>query len=383
MSVDADLLSFLTHSDDVKQFRSSIERMLAREYSLARRRQTIEQGGSIDRALWRTMGELGWFAACLPERFGGYAESATSALVLLEQFGREMVVEPLLSGFIVPAAAITAAEGDAAGARLAKLFSGEELWALAWSEAHDPNADLQKDVIARRDAKGWRLSGSKLTVLSGPLADFIIVSALAEQGPTLFVVPRPNSFEAWPCVDGQIAADFVLDDVRLPEDAVLGQPGEGMRPLRAALNWGAAGACAEAIGAMQGALTTTLDYARTRKQFGQAIAGFQVVQHRLAAMAIELEYARSLLPVLAMELSRPGDRQQARISAVRAKITGAARRVASDAVQLHGGIGVTHEAAVSHHFRRIVALELAWGDERLHLERYRESREPGSDLLAV
>lgn len=386
MSFDTDLLDHMTLSEDVRQLAASVERMLTREYNLGRRRRTIGQDSAMDRTFWRSVGELGWFSACVPDKVGGYAETPAGAFALLEQFGRAMVVEPLLSGFIVPVAAVTAAEGEGAARRIQKVASGEEVWALAWDELHDDLDGGQQSVVARRVGSEWRITGRKSAVLAAPLADTLIVSAATEEGPALFAVaPGPGvQLETWSTIGGELAANLILDDVLVPGESLIGDCGDGTKAIRTALDWGAAGACAEAIGAMGAALAATLEYVRTRKQFGQVIGDFQVVQHRLAAMAIELEYARSLLPLLAKLLSGEADAwRQGRISAVRSKIVVAARRVASDAVQLHGGIGVTDEAAISHHFRRIVSLELAWGDARWHLDRYRQTREIGTDLLAA
>lgn len=264
------------------------------------------------------------------------------------------------------------------------MLEGETVLALAWAEP-GRRFDLEPtSVQATSTSAGWRLNGRKSTVIAAPVADQLIVSAATSQGPTLFLVPSDAKglrLTQYRLIDGQRAADVVFGDVEVDGGAIVGTAGEGLAPLNAALDCGAAGACADAIGAMGAALALTAEYVQTRKQFGQAIGSFQVIQHRLAKMAMELEYAKSLLPLLGARLQCEPDLRSRTVSAVRVKISSAARYVVADAVQLHGGIGVTEEAAVSHYFRRVTAHDLAWGGSRYHLERYRAGRQPGRDLL--
>jgi alkylation response protein AidB-like acyl-CoA dehydrogenase len=371
--------------EDDAQFKASVERMLEREYGFERHRAISEKEGGIDRKLWKTMAELGWFAACLPENAGGISTSANGALILLEQCGKHLVVEPVIGGFLAPAAVVVGADADAAEQMLAGLVAGEEVWALAWCEPERRFEAEPKAVSAVREGTDWCLSGRKIVVQAAPIAEKIIVSAATSEGPTLFVLTKESlaGLSSFRTIDGQNAGEFDLEGVLVPATAVLGKSGQAMQALQRGLDWAAAGACAEAVGSMQAALDLTIAYDQTRKQFGQTLASFQVVQHRLAAMAIEVEYARSLLPFLAMHLSGDGPKRSAAVSAAHWKILSAARKVAFDAVQLHGGIGVTHEAEISHHFRRITALGLAWGSTSFHLDRYRRSRQPSSDLLAL
>lgn len=385
MSAMDNLQQYLRLNEDEAQFKAAIERVLEREYSFERHRRTIVHKDGSDSRFWKKMGELGWFSACLPESVGGYATSATGAMLLLEQCGKHLVVEPVLGGFLAPASVFAAADPGNAEVCLGGLVSGQEVWALAWCE---PGRRYERDpraVTAVREGAGWRLNGRKIVVQAAPLADKVIVSADTVQGPTLFIVPKLElkNQPASHTVDGQTAGSLNLEQIFVADSAVLGQVGAAMSAINCGLDWAAAGACAEAIGSMQAALDLTIAYDQTRKQFGQTLASFQVVQHRLAALATEIEYARSLLPLIAITMSASDAQRSAVISAAHWKIMTAARRVAFDAVQLHGGIGVTHEAEVSHHFRKITALNLSWGDASYHLSRYRRARPPGSDLLAL
>lgn len=372
-------------SGDELQLQASVERLIQKEYGFERRRAGLAAGG-FDPAFWQQIADLGWLGACFPEALGGYAQSANEALIILEQFGRGLVLEPLLGAVLVPCAALLAAEdNDRHGELLTQIMAGERLLALAWTEPGRRYGVEPLHLRATPCTGGWRLQGKKAAVLNAPQADSLIVSAATDQGPALFLVPGRSdglSLNPHSMIDGQPAADLAFNDVQVGEPALIAGPATAGAALAAALDWGAAGACAEALGAMNAALDMTVEYAKTRQQFGQPIAGFQVVQHRLAAMAIELEYCQSLLPLLCAHLDGQSKQRSATISAIRARITSGARRVVADAVQLHGGIGVTDEAAISHYFRRVTALELAWGGSRLHLERYRRRRAQHDLLLA-
>lgn len=385
-SQDMMAVSLGLNSDDA-QLKATAERFIAREYPLEQYRASVSAGG-FNQTFWKQAADLGLIGACVPEALGGYALSDNEPALVLEQFGRGLVAEPLVSAVLAPVALLAASgETERFAPLISDLVSGDLLLALAWAE---PGRRFDLAPVALRattNGNGWKLDGSKATVLAAPLANLLLVSASTPQGPAIFLVPQDAAgVELTPCrtIDGQSAADVRLHQVVLTAEALVGQPGEGENLLRAAFEHGAAMSCAEAIGVMDAALALTVDYTRTRKQFGQTIASFQAIQHRLANMSIELEYARSLLTLLSAGLSQatPGERTVL-VSGVRAKVLASARQLVSEAVQLHGGIGVTDEASISHYFRKVVALDLAWGDSRYHLEHYRRQRPAESDLVGL
>lgn len=386
MTTHDDESTGLALSSDESQLQASVERFIANEYTFEHYRATVREGG-FNKAFWRQVADLGLVAACFPEDWEGYAQSGTEPFLVLEQFGHGLVVEPLVSGVLAPAAVLVAAgERERFASLFSDMMTGERLLALAWAE---PNRrfDLTPETVkATQAGGGWQLDGEKSTVLAAPHADSLLVSAATADGPAMFLVPKDADgveLVTHRNIDGQGAADIHFRQVAVGSDALVGKPGEGEALMRAGMNMGAAMTCAEAVGAMDAALKLTVDYTQTRKQFGQAIASFQAIQHRLANMAIELEYARAMLQLLATGLFRGSESDRsAFVSGIRAKIMGCARFVVSDAVQLHGGIGVTDEAAISHYFRKVTALDLAWGDSRYHLERYRTERKAGTELMA-
>lgn len=383
---DTDLSGLALTSDEF-QLQASVERFVTNEYPFDHYRQTVGQHG-FGREFWQQVADLGLIAACFPEAWQGYAQSGKEPFLILEQFGRGLVVEPLVSGVLAPAAVLVASgERERFDYLFTGMMEGKQLLALAWAEPGRRFDPTPVRVSASKTPKGWRLSGEKSTVLAAPLADLLLVSASTPDGASMFLVPKEATgieLVEHQTVDGQSAADIRFDDVNVDSDALVGDAGKGGTMLRAGLDQGAALTCAEAVGAMSAALELTVDYTQTRKQFGQAIASFQAIQHRLANMAIELEYSRAMLQLLASGFDRVPDADRGVfVSGIRAKILGCARYVVSDAVQLHGGIGVTDEASISHYFRKVTALDLAWGDARQHLERYRSQRPANHDLLAA
>jgi alkylation response protein AidB-like acyl-CoA dehydrogenase len=380
-------LSGLALTSDESQLQASVERFVTNEYPFDHYRQTVGQNG-FGREFWQQVADLGLIAACFPEAWQGYAQSGKEPFLILEQFGRGLVVEPLVSGVLAPAAVLVASgERERFDHLFTGMMEGKQLLALAWVEPGRRFDPTPVKVSASKTPQGWRLSGEKSTVLAAPLADLLLVSASTPDGASMFLVPKEATgieLVEHQTVDGQIAADIRFDDVNVDSDALVGDAGSGVTMLRVGLDQGAALTCAEAVGAMSAALELTVEYTQTRKQFGQVIASFQAIQHRLANMAIELEYSRAMLQLLASGFDRVPDVDRGVfVSGIRAKILGCARYVVSDAVQLHGGIGVTDEASISHFFRKVTALDLSWGDARQHLERYRSQRPANHDLLAA
>lgn len=380
--------SGLALTEDDFQLQASVERFVSREYPFEHYRRTVREHQSMDRSFWRQVADLGLIGACFSEDWQGYAQSGKEPFLILEQFGRGLVVEPLVSGVLAPGAVLAASgERERFTDVFAGLMGGERLLALAWAEPGQRFDSSPVSVRASKTGGGWRLSGRKSTVLAAPIADTLLVSAATEGGPSIFMVPKDTAGIAlveYQTVDGQRAADIDFSDVDVDSDSLVGIAGGGLTMMQYGLDQAAALTCAEAVGAMSAALELTVDYTQTRKQFGQAIASFQAIQHRLANMAIELEYSRAMLQLLSSGMDRlPRSGRGAFISGIRSKILGCARYLVSEAVQLHGGIGVTDEAPISHYFRKVTALDLAWGDARRHLERYRSARPADYDLVAA
>jgi alkylation response protein AidB-like acyl-CoA dehydrogenase len=355
--------------------KESARRLCQRDYGFEQRRHRLRGAEGFSRDLWKTFADLGWLGAGLSEDDFGYGGGPVETALLQEEFGRVLLVEPYLSCAIIAARAIVAL-GDPAQkeALLAPLVAGEKLVALAHNEAAMRGDDAAVKTQARRTADGWRLNGRKAFVLGGSSADILLVSARTASGVTLFEVPADaDGLEiiAYHAVDGRRVADLVLTDVALGEAARIGPEGGALPGIELAVDHGVIALMAECVGAMDAALWLTRDYLTTRKQFGVTLNTFQALQHRMADMLVETELARSMLlrGIAALSDPDPGARR-AGVSAAKVQIAEAAVKVTGEAIQMHGGIGVTEEYVVGHFYKRAVLARGLFGSIDLHLERF-------------
>jgi alkylation response protein AidB-like acyl-CoA dehydrogenase len=363
------------------QLADALKRWIARDYTFEARRAIVGSPDGTSDAAWGTLAELGLTALPLPQAHGGFDGDAVDMFVVMQELGRGLVVEPYFATML---GAEFLRRGGAHGALLDRVAGSELKLACALGERQSRH-DL-RDVATRavQDGGGWRLNGEKKVVLHGAQAGVLIVSARSggaqrdQDGITLFAVP----FDAPGVVtrdvrmlDGQRAADVLLRDVRVGLDAVVGTAGAGWDILEAAADYGTGLLCAEALGAMDALFAATLDYLKTRQQFGVPIGKFQALQHRMADMYVHLEQARSMALLAAVRIAgeardgNPEERRRA-VAAAKYRVGQAARFVGQQAIQLHGGMGVTDELPASHYFKRLSTIELTLGDCDHHLARF-------------
>lgn len=363
-----------TFGPDETLLRDTVRRYVDREYGFEARRARMAEPDGFSRATWAQMAELGLLAAALPADAGGFGAGGIGTLIVAEAFGGALVVEPYLASVVLGAAALELAGSDAQRARLADVGTGEYLLAFAHDE---PRMRYDLAVLATRaDAGGDGLvvRGEKSVVLHAGAADALIVSARTGEGYTLVLVPRDAagvSLRHYVTPDGFPAADVTFDGVQVPRDHVLGTVGQAAPVLEAILDRGAAALCAEAVGAMDALLKRTIAYLGTRQQFGLPLARFQALQHRMVDMLMRVEQARSLVYLAAARCNDADVEERERaLSAAKVLVADAARFVGQQAVQLHGGMGVSDEVAVSHYFKRLLAAEIRFGSSDAHLGRY-------------
>lgn len=338
-------------------------------------RQKIRRGADgHSPAAWKELADLGLLALNVPESDGGMDGGAIENMLVGQAMGAGLMVEPWLSSAVIATQAIASMASPAQRAEwLPALAAGDLIAVLAHTESSQCD-----DASAIANGAGWRISGRKAVVYHAPVAGLILVSARvpaeSAEAIALFAVPAgaPGlTLHAYATVDSQRAADLRLDNVQVPAAARIG--GDVRLPLQAALDFGLAMLCADAFGALDRVLAATIEYSRSRVQFGVPIGSFQALQHRMADMLIHLEQARSMAYLAASIAVDPdAERRRTTLSAAKALIGQAARFVGQQAVQLHGGMGMTDEMPVSHHFRRLLAFELRMGDSDQHLERYRQ-----------
>jgi alkylation response protein AidB-like acyl-CoA dehydrogenase len=354
------------------QFSDAIKRWIERDYSFAARRAIIDSPAGVSDAAWATLAELGMTALPVPEEHGGFAGSAVDMFVVMRELGRGLVVEPY---FATALGAEFLRLGGGHGALLEQVAGGALKLACALGERRSRHDMTDIAATATRDGGDYLLTGEKVVVLHGAQAGALVVSArTGGEAIDLFVVPADAagvSIVDYRTLDGRRAADIRFDRVRVPASSLVGAPGGGAGLLDAALDYGVGLLCFDALGAMEAIFDATLEYLKTRQQFGAPIGKFQALQHRMADMVIHLEQARSMAMLAAVRLGSADAIERRRVlSAAKYRIGQAARFIGQQAVQLHGGMGVTDELPAAHYFKRLTFFELMLGDSDHHLARF-------------
>ena len=351
-------------SDDQDQLRDACAKWVEKGYGFERRRNIVEAGG-FDRKAYNEMAELGLTGLYVPEELGGMGMGPVEGMVTLQELGRGIVLEPLaqalISGAVLAGYAPDAVKADWCG----KVASGEALVVLAHTERGSRYRSDTCKATAAQASTGWAVTGDKNVVPVGDQADAFLVPALADGKMGLFLVEAKASgvtAKGYGTQDGGRAAEVSFKDAPATLITL-----DGQTALEHAIDIGIAATCAEAVGVMDQTLAITVDYMNTRKQFGVVIASFQALRHRVADMKMQLELARSMSYYASLKLNAPTDERRAAMSRAKVQLGNAMRQVAKDAVQLHGGIGVTDEYIVSHYFKKLTAMEMAFGDTMHHL----------------
>jgi alkylation response protein AidB-like acyl-CoA dehydrogenase len=363
------------YSEEQQMLADSLRRFVESDYTFDKRRGIARAGASFDRGIWATLADMGVLGLTIAAEHGGFAQSAASQLVVHRELGRGVVVEPVIPCAVI-AASILADYGSAAQKQqwLPAIAAGERVLTAAWLEPASRYRMEHVQTRATRDGAGWVLDGTKSLVWHGHIADAWIVSARLDNATALFLVPRSAtgvSVTPYPSIDGQHGADLRLERVRVDESALVGSTTNGLAALEHGIDHGIAAQCAAAAGAMERLIEITRDYLTTRKQFGQPLAAFQALQHRLADMLVQKECALSVAYVAAKALDEPHPAARRRmIAGAKVIVARAARFVGQQAVQLHGGMGVTDELEVGDFFKYLAMTDVLLGDTDAHLERY-------------
>lgn len=365
------------YKEEQQQFADALRRWIGRDYGFEQRHAIVASEKGVSDEAWATLAELGMTALPVPEQQGGFDGGAVDLFVVMRELGRGLVVEPY---FATVLGAHFIKLGGKHADLLEQVATGELKLACALGERQSRHE--LRDIATRAEAtgEGWRLTGEKKAVIHGAEANVLVVSARSsgeqceEAGISLFAVPLDTpgvQVTGYRTLDGLRAADVRFDAVEVPAAGLLGEAGAGWGILEAGADYGAGLLCAEALGAMEALFDATLDYLKTRQQFGVPIGKFQALQHRMADMYIHLEQARSMALLAAVKLDGDDAAERRRaVSAAKYRVGQAARFIGQQAVQLHGGMGVTDELAAAHYFKRLSMIELTLGDRDHHLARF-------------
>jgi alkylation response protein AidB-like acyl-CoA dehydrogenase len=366
-------------TDEQRMLQDTVARLMREQYAFETRQKLTESEDGFSREIWAQYAELGLLAIGLSEEAGGFG-GAIELMLVAQELGRGLALEPFLATVVLGGSLIDAA-GSAAQKEdlLGRLVGGELLLAFAHGEPQSRYSLTEVQTRAERSGDGWQLSGHKAVVLHGDTADLLIVSARVggdirdRDGIGLFLVdPKADGVRVrgYQTIDGLRAAEVFLDGVQVGSDAGLGEPGKAYPAIEYAVGRGVVALCAEAVGAMEVTNEFTLDYLKTRKQFGVPIGKFQVLQHRMVDMQIALEQSRSMAILVASRLEAEEAERERAVSAAKHYIGKAGRFISEQAIQLHGGIGMTWEYAMAHYAKRLVMIDHQLGDTEFHLERF-------------
>ncbi|SAL45275.1 Acyl-CoA dehydrogenase [Caballeronia arvi] len=364
-----------SYSDEQRQLADSLRRFTDERYPIDARRKALRAPDGFSRDAWRAYAEFGLLGLTISSEYGGFDGNATDTFAVQFEAGRALLCEPLIPCAVMAAGLIELAGTDAQRqACLPAIAEGREIVALAFQEQESRYDFARPSVTARANGDGFVLDGRKVHVWHGEAAHTLIVSAwnASAEALSLFIVPASAagvSVRAYPMLDGERAAEVTLQAVRVPQSAMLGNGARGEAMLEAALERGIAALCASSAGAMARLIEMTGEYLLTRKQFGQPLGRFQALRHRVADMLVQKELALSMAHLAASAID-VGDATERRrmISSAKLMVGRAARFVGEQAVQLHGGMGVTAELAVGDYFKYLTASSLRLGDADYHAD---------------
>jgi pimeloyl-CoA dehydrogenase small subunit len=363
-------------TEEQRLLKESVDRLIADRYTFENRKKYLAEPDGWSRELWSHYAELGLLGLPFPESLGGFGGGPVEIMIVMEAFGRGLILEPFFATVILGGGLIQHLGSEARQAELIpQIAQGSLKLAFAHIERRSRWNLADVTTAARRDGSSWLLNGAKSVVLRGDVADAVLVTARSageqtdRHGISLFLIDANGpglNCRSYPTQDGLRATEITLDNVRT--EIVLGEPGEALPPIERAVDEAIAALCAEAVGLMTCTNELTLDYLKTRQQFGRPIGQFQTLQHRAVDMLTALEQARSMA-MLATMMARETDATQRRraICAAKAQIGRSGKHVGHEAIQLHGGIGMTMEYRVGHYFKRLILIDQIFGDADHHL----------------
>jgi alkylation response protein AidB-like acyl-CoA dehydrogenase len=360
--------------------RNSVQKYLQNTYDFDTRRKIAKSDTGWRKEVYGYFAENGFLGAAIPEDFGGLGGSAVDTMIIAEEFGRALVIEPFLQNAVIAAGFLKAGGSTAQKEELLPAIAGgEAVYAFAYAEPQGRYNLADLTTTATKSGNGYTLNGAKAVVVGAPWADKLIVTARTSggqrdaDGVTVFIVDKSAkgvSTRDYPTVDGQRASEVTLENVTVGADAVIGEVGGGLKLVERVTDEAIAALAAESTGAMKVLNDTTIEYSKTRKQFGTPIGKFQVLQHRMVDMFMNYEQSVSITYMVTLKLEEAEAERKKAASAAKVQIGKAGRFIGQQAVQIHGGMGMTDELNVGHYFKRLTVIDTMFGNVDHHLKRY-------------
>jgi alkylation response protein AidB-like acyl-CoA dehydrogenase len=369
------------YTEEQQLLKDALEKFLAKSYSFASRREIINTRIGMSQPAWESFASMGLLGLPIPPEHEGFGGSGVDTMLVMEAFGRHLVIEPYLATVILGASAIVlGGTEEQRKVLLPRVANGKFKLAFAHGEPASRYSPAHVQTTARMEGGQWVINGRKSVVLHGAVADLLIVSARTSgnandaHGISLFFVnpgEQGVSGREYPTYDGMRAAEVEFQNVHVNTESLIGVLDQAQPLIELVIERGIAALCAEAVGCMQALNEKTLEYLKTRQQFGVPIGKFQVLQHRMVDMLIQYEQAKSMACLAAVQVDSPNPQERKRaVSAAKELIGRAGRYVGQQAIQLHGGMGMTDELDVGHYFKRLTAIDTTFGDSDFHLARF-------------
>ena len=370
-------------SEEQRLLKESIDGLLSDAYDFEQRKKYRAEKDGWSRGVWNKLAEQGLLGLPFAEADGGFGGGAVETMIVMEALGRALVVEPYLATVVLGGGFLRHGGSEAQrAAHLPGLIDGSRTMAFAQLEKNSRYDLADVSTTAKKNGGGWVIDGAKFVVLHGDAADTLVVTARTgggqrdRKGIGVFLVPRDAkgvSIKGYPTQDGLRAADITFEGVAIGADAAIGNPEDALGLIERVVDEARIAMCAEAVGLMEEALKTTVEYIKTRKQFGVAIGTFQALQHRASDMFVELEQGRSMAMYATMASNfEDAQERAAAVAAAKVQIGRSARFVGQQSIQLHGGVGMTEEFKIGHYFKRLTMIETSFGDTDYHLRRLSE-----------
>ena len=366
-------------TEEQSMLRDTVTSFLQDKYDFDKRRKMITSDAGRDPAIWEAFAnELGILGAPFSEDLGGLGGGAIENMIVMEEFGKALVVEPYLGTVVIGGGFLKHSGYAGAADLIGGIIEGKVIIAFAYAEPQGRYTWSDLKTTAKKEGSGYVLNGHKAVVIGAPWATHLIVTARTgggqrdASGVSVFIVDKTAKgvvTRDYPTVDGQRASEVFFENVSVGADALIGAEGAGLPLVERVLDEATAASCAEAVGAMRKLHEGTLEYARQRKQFGVAIASFQVLQHRMVDMFMNVEQSVSMTYMANIKVDDDAERAKA-VSAAKVQIGKACKFVGQNAIQIHGGMGMTDELAIGHYFKRVTMIEGLYGSVDHHLRRY-------------
>ena len=366
-------------TEEQGMLRDSLAKMIRDQYDFETRRKVVESADGWRKDMWMQFAELGLMMAPFSEEDGGLGGGPIDAMVVMEEFGKGLVVEPYIPSVVCGGGFLKRGTDAQKEEYLSGVMSGENIFAFAYAEPRGRYNLADLETTAKKDGSGFVINGHKAVVIGAPWATHLIVTARTSgdrrdaNGVTVFVVEKSApgiTTRDYPTVDGRRASEVYFENVSVGAEAVIGEVDNGLPLIELVSDEAIAALCAEACGAMKVAHEMTVEYSRQRKQFGTPIGKFQVLQHRMVDMFMEYEQSISMTYMATLKVDEDEVTRKKAVSAAKVRIGQGGRFVGQQSIQIHGGMGMTDELAVGHYFKRLTMIDSEFGNVDHHLKRY-------------